>query len=140
LKVFLKFFWKLWKFLNERKKFQNFHVENSIHFKLLTISNLTLIGKSRKTHPENFLKCSFSGSSHRPFYWKTHPFFSKFQFWGVTQAVLLENASIQNHEYLFSFYQFWGVTQNVLLENSSIWFFWLKPYMIFNIWSGWVFQ
>ena len=36
---------------------------------------LTLIGKSWKTHPEIFLKFSFSGSSHRPFYWKTHPVF-----------------------------------------------------------------
>ena len=35
---------------------------------------LTPIGKSWKTHPEIFLKFSFSGSSHRPFYWKTHPF------------------------------------------------------------------
>jgi len=35
---------------------------------------LTLIGKSWKTHPEFFLKFSFPGSSHRPFYWKTHPF------------------------------------------------------------------
>ena len=43
-----------------------------------------------------------------------------FIFWGVTQAVLLENSSIKNHEYLFSFFQFWGVTQAVLLENSSI--------------------
>ena len=33
----------------------------------------TLIGKSWKTHPGIFLKFSFSGSSHRPFYWKTHP-------------------------------------------------------------------
>ena len=33
----------------------------------------TLIGKLWKTHPEIFLKFSFSGSSHRPFYWKTHP-------------------------------------------------------------------
>ena len=35
---------------------------------------LTLIGKSWKTHPEFFLKFLFSGSSHRPFYWKTDPF------------------------------------------------------------------
>ena len=34
---------------------------------------LTLIGKSWKTDTEIFLKFSFSGSSHRPFYWKTHP-------------------------------------------------------------------
>ena len=39
-----------------------------------TVLGLTLIGKSWKTHPENFLKYSFSGSSHRTFYWKTHPF------------------------------------------------------------------
>ena len=43
----------------------------------MTISSelvkLTLIGKSWKTHPEIFLKFSFSGSSHRPFYWKIHP-------------------------------------------------------------------
>ena len=39
----------------------------------LFINHLTLIGKSWKTHPEIFLKFSFSGSSHRPFYWKTHP-------------------------------------------------------------------
>ena len=39
----------------------------------LKIILLTLIGKSWKTHPEIFLKFSFSGSSHRPFYWKTHP-------------------------------------------------------------------
>ena len=32
------------------------------------------------------------------------------------------------------------VTQTVLLENSSIRFFLLKPYMICNIWSGWVFH
>ena len=81
----------------------------------LYLGLLTLIGKSWKTHPEIFLKFSFSGSSHRPFYWKTHPFF-------------------------FSKIQLWGVTQTVLLENSSIRFFWLKPYMICNIWSGWVFQ
>ena len=37
------------------------------------IKPLTLIGKSWKTHPETFLKFSFSGSSHRPFYWKTYP-------------------------------------------------------------------
>ena len=36
-------------------------------------SCLTLIGKSWKTHPEILLKFSFSGSSHRPFYLKTHP-------------------------------------------------------------------
>ena len=34
------------------------------------------------------------------------------------------------------FFLFWGVTQNGLLENSSIRFFWLKPYMICNILSG----
>ena len=62
----------------------------------------TLIGKSWKTHPEIFLKFSFSGSSHRPFYWKTHP---------------LKIISFKN---LFSFFQFWGVTQNIFLENSSI--------------------
>ena len=36
--------------------------------------SLTLIGKSWKTHSEILLKFSFSGSSHRRFYWKTHPF------------------------------------------------------------------
>ena len=35
---------------------------------------LILIGKSWKTRPEIFLKLSFSGASHRPFYWKTNPF------------------------------------------------------------------
>ena len=70
-----------------------------------------------------------SGVSHRPFYWKTHPlkimstYSVFFQFWGVTQTVLLENSSIKNHGYLFSFFQFWGVTQTVLLENSSRQFF-----------------
>ena len=34
---------------------------------------LTLIGTSWKTHREFFLKFSISGSSHRPFYWTTHP-------------------------------------------------------------------
>ena len=34
--------------------------------------NLTVIGKSWKTHPEIFLKFPFSRSSHR-LYWKTHP-------------------------------------------------------------------
>ena len=38
------------------------------------------------------------------------------------------------------FFQFWGVTQTVLLENSSIRIFWLKPSMICNIWTGWVFH
>ena len=33
-----------------------------------------IIGKSWKTHPEILLKFSFSGSSNRSFYWKTHPF------------------------------------------------------------------
>ena len=52
---------------------------------------LTLIGKSWKTHPEIFLKPSFSGSSKKPFYFKTHPVkimctYSGFlQFSGVTQ-------------------------------------------------------
>ena len=60
---------------------------------------LTPIGKSWKTHPENFLKFPFSGSSHRPLYWKTHPlkimssYSVFFQFWMVTQTVLLENSS-----------------------------------------------
>ena len=43
--------------------------------RILTQFCLTLIGKLGKTHPEIFLKFSFSGSSHRPFYWKTHPIF-----------------------------------------------------------------
>ena len=38
-------------------------------------TKLTLSGKSWKTRPENFLEFPFSGSSYRPFYWKTHPFF-----------------------------------------------------------------
>ena len=44
---------------------------------------LTLIGK---THPEIFLKFPFSGSSYRPFYWKTHPFdfFGWNHIWYVT--------------------------------------------------------
>ena len=42
--------------------------------KILERISLTLIGKSWKTHSEFFLEFSFSGSSHRPFYWKTHPF------------------------------------------------------------------
>ena len=51
---------------------------------------LTLIGKSWKTHPEIFLKFWFSGSSHRPFYWKTPPlkimstYSVFFHFWGHT--------------------------------------------------------
>ena len=39
-----------------------------------TLNVKFIFGKSWKTHPEIFLKFSFSGSSHRPFYWKTHPF------------------------------------------------------------------
>ena len=39
----------------------------------LPYHSTTLIGKSWKTHQEIFLEFSFSGSSHRPFYWKTHP-------------------------------------------------------------------
>ena len=35
--------------------------------------HLTPIVKSWKTHPEFFLKFSFSGSWARPYYWKTHP-------------------------------------------------------------------
>ena len=34
---------------------------------------LILIGKSWKIHPEIFLEFSFSGLSHRSFYWKTNP-------------------------------------------------------------------
>ena len=47
--------------------------------------DITLIGKSWKTHPEIFLKFSFSGSSHRLFYWKTHPsdFFDWNHIWYV---------------------------------------------------------
>ena len=49
-------------------------------------ARLTLTGKSWKTHPEIFLKFSFSDSSHRPFYWKTHPFefFDWNHIWYVT--------------------------------------------------------
>ena len=43
-------------------------------FWIVRFQLLTLIGKSWKTHPEIFLKFSFSGSSYRPFYWKTHLF------------------------------------------------------------------
>ena len=61
-------------------------------------------------------------------YWQimensSRKFSEMFIFRVVTQAVLLENSSIKNHEYLFSFFQFWGVTQTVLLENSSRQFF-----------------
>ena len=74
---------------------------------------LTLIGKPWKTQPEFSLKSLFSRSSHRPFYWKTHPIlFSKFQFWDVTQTVLLENPSSQKIRRLrdapeFVNYYFW---------------------------------
>ena len=77
----------------------------------LSSVRLSLIGKSWKTHPEIFLKLSFSGSSHRPFYWKTHPlkllstYSVFFQFWGVTQTVLLENSSIR-----IFIYDIWYVT------------------------------
>ena len=50
-----------------------------------------------------------SGKFLRPFYLKTYPFFSKFQFKGVTQTLSVENSSIR---------------------------FLLKSYMICNIWSG----
>ena len=48
--------------------------------------SLNLIAKSWKTHPEIFLKISFSGLSHMPFYWKTHPFvfFDWSHIWYVT--------------------------------------------------------
>ena len=34
---------------------------------------LTISGKSWKTHPEKYLEFPFSRSSHKPFYWETHP-------------------------------------------------------------------
>ena len=37
--------------------------------------NKTLLGKSWKTHPENFPKFEFSWLLARPYYWKTHPNF-----------------------------------------------------------------
>ena len=43
-------------------------------FKPVLWTKLILSGKSWKTRPENFLEFPFSGSSHRPFYRKTHPF------------------------------------------------------------------
>ena len=47
-------------------------------------------------------------------------FFSEiFIFRVVTQAILLENESIKNHEHQFSFWQFWCVTQNILLETHA---------------------
>ena len=55
---------------HERKKIISIN-QNTI-FNLL-LQYLTLIGKPWKTHPEIFLKSSFSGSSYRPFYWNTHP-------------------------------------------------------------------
>ena len=49
----------------------------------------TLIGKSWETHPDFFLEFSFSGSSHRPFYWKTDPFefFVWNQIWYITYII-----------------------------------------------------
>ena len=61
---------------NEFRNSYKFIIVNMLSlYKLLMFRYvmLTLIGKSWKTHPEIFLKFSFSGSSHRPFYWKTHP-------------------------------------------------------------------
>ena len=45
---------------------------------------------------------------------------------------IMENLS-RNFSEIFIFQV---ITQAVLLENSSIRIFWLKPYMICNIWSG----
>ena len=78
---------------------------------------LTLIGKSWNTHPEFFLKFSISRSSHRPFYWKTYPlkimstYSVFFQFWGVTQTVLLENSSRRNVTY--HSYMVYGFSQKI---------------------------
>ena len=60
-----------WSLLHYLKQFNHSRNHIQVNFKNLPI--LTLIGKSWKTHPEIFLKFSFSGSSHKPFDWKTHP-------------------------------------------------------------------
>ena len=66
--------------------------------------------------------------SHDIFFWNylTKPFNPYWQ--------IMENSS-RNFSEIFIFRV---VTQAVLLENSSIRIFWLKPFMICNIWSGWV--
>jgi len=48
-------------------------------------SQLTLISISWKTHPEIFLQFSFSGSSHRQFFWKTRPF-EFFDWYGISMS------------------------------------------------------
>ena len=55
--------------------------------------NLTLIGKSWKTHPEIFLKFSFIGSSHIPFYWKTHPGKILHIIYGFSQKIRIDEFS-----------------------------------------------
>ena len=56
-------------------------------------------------------------------------------------TLTLIGKSWKTHPKIFLKFPFsWVVEQAVLLENSSIRFFWLKPFMICNIWSGWVFQ
>ena len=74
-------FWKM-----DNMPFPFRTARNYSKFNVICKTHLTLIGKSWKTHPEIFLKFSFSGSSHRPFYWKTHPFefFDWNHIWYVT--------------------------------------------------------
>ena len=72
----------------------------------------TLIAKSWKIHPEIFLKFSFSCSSHRPFYRKTHPL--KIM---STYSVFSFNSGASNRP----FYR----------KTHPFEFFWLKSYICY---------
>ena len=76
---------------------------------LRLVFDLTLIGKSWKTHPEIFPKLQFSGLWARPFYWKTHPW-------------LIHGPSMDHENWIISgvFVKYRDMSQAVLLENSSI--------------------
>ena len=96
---------------------------------------LTLIGKSWKTHPEIFLKFSFSGSSHRPFYWKTHPIF----FWNFNSGASHRPFYWKTHPLkIMSTYSVFfnsGASPRPFYWKTHPFEFWLKPYRICNIWS-----
>ena len=98
-------------------------------------TSLTLIGKSWKTHPDIFPKFSFSGSSHRPFYWKTHPIF----FWNFNSGASHRPFYWKTHPLkIMSTYSVFfnsGASPRPFYWKTHPFEFWLKPYRICNIWS-----
>ena len=76
----------------------------------------TLNGKLWKTHPEIFLKFSFSGSSHMRYYWKSHPIVN-FRILGHDTGRFLENSSKIEHYSKNDIQRIPGVTQTDLWKT-----------------------